>query len=79
MDASTQAERKANLKGEKDEKKRQGRDDLKQGSEQGRYEGGRESDQARQAHGRKERDEDKPATSEPQAASGKSRRGMEEE
>ena len=75
MDASTHADRKGNAK---DEKRQEGRDDLKQGSEKGRYEGGRDSDQARQAHGRKQRDEDKPATSEPLAA-GKGRRGMEEE
>jgi hypothetical protein len=76
-ETQTHPERKGNVK---DEKKRQGRDDLKHGSDKGRYEGGRDADQPRQAHGRKERDEDKPATSEPLAgSSGKSRRGMEEE
>lgn len=72
MDAATHADRKGNAK----DGKRQGRDDLKQGSDKGRYEGGRDSDQPRQAQ-RKERDADKPATSEPQ--SGKGRRGEEEE
>lgn len=74
MDASTHANRKGDLKGEK---KQQGRDDVK-GGEKGRFEGGRDSDQNRQAQGRGQRDEDKPATSEPQSAN-KGRHGMEEE
>lgn len=73
MDASTHANRKGD---DKNEKKQQGRDDAKQG-DKGRYEGGRDSDQDRQAQGRGQRDEDKPATSEPQAG-GKGRRGEEE-
>lgn len=75
MDASTHANRKGDLKDEK----KQGRDDVKQGAEKGRYEGGRDSDQNRQAQGKGQRDEDKPATSEPQQAGGKGRRGAEEE
>jgi hypothetical protein len=75
MDAATHADRKGN---EKDEKKRQGRDDVKERGAEGRYEGGNDSDQPRQAQGRKDRDEDKPATSEPQSTD-KGRRGTEEE
>lgn len=73
MDASKQAKRQGSEKGQK----KQGRDDVKQGGDKGRFEGGRDSDQDRQAQGR-QRDEDKPATSEPQSG-GKGRRGLEEE
>jgi hypothetical protein len=76
MDASTHVNRKGEEKGEK---KQQGRDDVKQGGDKGRFEGGRDSDQNRQAKGGEQRDEDKPATSEPQQTGGKGRRGAEEE
>ena len=55
------------------------KDDKKQAGDKERYEGGRDSDQNRQAPNRGQRDEDKPATSEPNPSGGKGRRGTEEE
>lgn len=70
MDASTHATKKGELK--------ERRDDVKEKGAEGRYEGGRDSDQNRQARGGEQRDEDKPATSEPDQAGGKGRSGQEE-
>lgn len=76
MDASTHANRKGEEKQRKENK-----GEKQQGGDKGRYEGGRDSDQNRQAQGREQReqrDEDKPATSEPDQPAEKGR-GTEEE